>query len=586
MTAFTDLLASAESEKHFLVRLDFWDITDEVIVSEYFSTHGFVSEPADTPANQYYDARLARPLDYQRRLSLADFLAGVAFPEAGTIKLNNNDGGLDHFADYASSGRRVRIWLGGVDFALSDFGLIADATADGHDFDDEFITINIRNPQFVFDKEIQSSRYAGSGGAEGNSDVANQLKVRTYGVCRNVPLKYLGLSGGGLHQLAASDGAIIGILKLRNYGLPSSDAAGLQFTSSATPGAAEWTYDCSNGIITLGGAYEGPFGADVIGKRYLSATSTTSNTVGTGSKTWTVTAGLALPVGAAVRVGRTAALHSTWMDGTITTYSGTSLTINCTSSLGSGTHTDWTISPWGTAAGIIKDIATTFGVTSFDTATFTALDTAQPASVGWHLPAGGNGLQIVGDIAKGAGVFAGFDRAGQFEVGRVAAPSSPSESYTVSQVIDGSFDRVELDPPPYQFVVRYQKNWSVLSSSDIVGAVSEADRTFLLNEWRLSTPVTDNDILTAFPQSQAIEYDSIFDSSSVAAAEATRLAGLFGVVRNYFNMKFKVQPLARDLNQTVNLTYPRHGLNAGENLLLVDIGEDMEKLEVSTGLWG
>ena len=121
MTAFTDLLASAESEKHFLVRLDFWDITDEVIVSEYFSTHGFVSEPADTPANQYYDARLARPLDYQRRLSLADFLAGVAFPEAGTIKLNNNDGGLDHFADYASSGRRVRIWLGGVDFALSDF---------------------------------------------------------------------------------------------------------------------------------------------------------------------------------------------------------------------------------------------------------------------------------------------------------------------------------------------------------------------------------------------------------------------------------------------------------------------------------
>ena len=78
-------------------------------------------------------------------------------------------------------------------------------------------------------------------------------------------------------------------------------------------------------------------------------TSTTSNAVGSGSKTWTVTnANSQIPafaVGMPVRVARTSAPTTTYMQGEVTAFTPAtgSTTINVSSSLGSGTHTDWTI---------------------------------------------------------------------------------------------------------------------------------------------------------------------------------------------------------------------------------------------------
>ena len=77
-------------------------------------------------------------------------------------------------------------------------------------------------------------------------------------------------------------------------------------------------------------------------------TSTTSNSIGTGSKTFSVTtdsgtAGKTLPAGATVRVWQTSN-PANYMTGTVTSHTGTSLIINATASGGSGTGvTDWTI---------------------------------------------------------------------------------------------------------------------------------------------------------------------------------------------------------------------------------------------------
>lgn len=70
----------------------------------------------------------------------------------------------------------------------------------------------------------------------------------------------------------------------------------------------------------------------------LSFTSTTSNTIGTGTKTWTVLSGLSVGVGNTLTV--TSGSNS--MTGTVATYASTSLTMNITSSTGSGTFTSWT----------------------------------------------------------------------------------------------------------------------------------------------------------------------------------------------------------------------------------------------------
>jgi hypothetical protein len=79
----------------------------------------------------------------------------------------------------------------------------------------------------------------------------------------------------------------------------------------------------------------------------LTATSATSTAVGSGSKTFITQSGKQFAAGGKVIVARTSAPTTTWMYGEVTSYSSTTLVVNVTDTLGSGTYTDWTISVAG-----------------------------------------------------------------------------------------------------------------------------------------------------------------------------------------------------------------------------------------------
>ncbi len=85
---------------------------------------------------------------------------------------------------------------------------------------------------------------------------------------------------------------------------------------------------------------DGAAGANGAG---YAATSATSFAVGTGSKAFTTQAGLAYAVGARVHIMSAAAPTANYMDGYVTAYSGTTLTVLVDVVGGSGTHTDWSI---------------------------------------------------------------------------------------------------------------------------------------------------------------------------------------------------------------------------------------------------
>lgn len=84
-------------------------------------------------------------------------------------------------------------------------------------------------------------------------------------------------------------------------------------------------------------------------------TSASSNAIGTGAKTFTVTAGKSFAVGMWLTIADTAAPSTNAMYGTVTSYSSTTLVMNIASVIGSGTKTAWTISqsaPGGAIAGV------------------------------------------------------------------------------------------------------------------------------------------------------------------------------------------------------------------------------------------
>ena len=74
----------------------------------------------------------------------------------------------------------------------------------------------------------------------------------------------------------------------------------------------------------------------------MTGTSTTSLAIGTGSKTLTTQSGKTFTVGRYIQIGVTGS-GANFMNGQITSYSGTTLVVNVNSIGGSGTHNTWTL---------------------------------------------------------------------------------------------------------------------------------------------------------------------------------------------------------------------------------------------------
>ena len=92
-------------------------------------------------------------------------------------------------------------------------------------------------------------------------------------------------------------------------------------------------------------------------------TSTTSITIGTGAKTFAVTAGKSFQPGMSLKIARTSS-PSNWMHGDVTSYAGTTLVMNITTICGSGgPFTDWTITLSGPVMYVVKETNTTLSGT-------------------------------------------------------------------------------------------------------------------------------------------------------------------------------------------------------------------------------
>jgi hypothetical protein len=99
-------------------------------------------------------------------------------------------------------------------------------------------------------------------------------------------------------------------------------------------------------IWSSAGGMGPPGPAGPTGPGYI-ATSTSTVTIGTGAQTFTTQAGLAYAAGTRVRVA-SSATPSSWMEGLITSYSGTTMAVNVDLVSGSGSFSSWNINVAGT----------------------------------------------------------------------------------------------------------------------------------------------------------------------------------------------------------------------------------------------
>lgn len=243
---------------------------DEAITglrSLYFSDLGFVTAPAESPANTYWDRRIEVPLVVGQSLFAGSNIGGRSEISIGQITLANQDGALDGLADYDWDGRLIEVRYSALtNPVLADFAVVFSGTAERLVTGDE-IAIEVRDLQILLDEPYQPARFAGTGGAEGPAEYKDRRKPRLMGVGRQfVPI----LLNQASQVWCYGDGPVGGPLAVLDRGVAIT--AGADYADYAAligAGIGAGTYGTCNalGLIRLGTAPTGVLTIDAEGAK-------------------------------------------------------------------------------------------------------------------------------------------------------------------------------------------------------------------------------------------------------------------------------------------------------------------------------
>ncbi len=257
MSELETLLADPFARKQFLAILEPYDPDLMATVPLYFSDFGLTTSPGSEPPNQYFAPRLMSALNFERHLFKSGKLSGRSVPGYGEIELNNADGGLDDLGRLAFDGRRVRVFIGGADFAFESFAVIFDGTADSAEFTDESVSIRLRDLQLTLDQPIQETTYLGTGDLEGPEALTGKPKPLTFGHVFHIS-PVLIKSFELVYQV--HDGPIEDVVSVHDSGVALTKTTG-------TPSFGQFSVDLALGTFQLGGTPAGQITAEVKGDK-------------------------------------------------------------------------------------------------------------------------------------------------------------------------------------------------------------------------------------------------------------------------------------------------------------------------------
>ena len=161
------------------------------------------------------------------------------------------------------------------------------------------------------------------------------------------------------------------------------------------------------------------------------STSTTSNSIGTGSKTFTVEANKPYQAGTPLRIADAAAPSTNFLDTVVTSYSGTTLVVNSIGFGGSGTKTSWTVNIGGA-----KTVDGTLGVSQGGTGATTAAAAASNLGLGTEDSPTFTGLTVTGTTS--------FSDISITNVGDIAVDSVTGDADADTKIVFAGSDVINI----------------------------------------------------------------------------------------------------------------------------------------------
>ena len=502
----------------------------------------FITGASDTPAHTIFEPRIERIPRITRTLGALGTVAGPNTAGVGDLILSNADGGLNALIDYGFDGRSITIYAGprtGSTFP-ADFEKIFTGTMQNASFTSTEVIIRIRDQLFKLDKPLQPKRYDGSNalpaGFEGvEGDIKDQVKPVTFGHVLNVTPPQVNTSRL-IWQV--SDRTILSVPAVYDQGLALStgaDYASVGEVQTAAPNTGAyrtWPGSAAGGAyFRLGGSPAGLVTCDVIEGAVASA-----RTVG--------------------RIfNRILSQYASFAASSIGSTTISTMMLDNTDVVGVWVNSEVTI------LDVLNNVT---------------------GSVGASIYTSRNGVVHIAQVKAPTGTSVFTLR----EMKRATAASTEADLISVRRIPSRDPDR---SVPAYRVNLNYQRNHSV-QKSDIAGAVTDARRGFLVNQWRVVAS-TDNNVQTKHILSPEIFEDSHIVSAEPASVEVIRRLDLRKVRRDRLDViiPFELGTASTiDLSDEIEVFTDRLGYSTGRSFVILGdtLVLDDDGGVINLDLWG
>lgn len=213
------------------------------------STDGHRTFPTDPEEFQLPKA-IVEPYDVTVRLS---GLWGVAEMDFGEITLGNPDGDLTHLTGEDWVGRQADVYVGPRGGVQVQFARVGRLLSRGIGWGRGTISIPVDDYSFLFDRQVQTNSYAGTGGLEGGDDIKGRPKPLLFGIERQIEPVPVDPAN---HVYQVHDGSFDALPLAEDGKSALSFDADVADITTATPSPGEYSTSLATGYIKLGEAPE------------------------------------------------------------------------------------------------------------------------------------------------------------------------------------------------------------------------------------------------------------------------------------------------------------------------------------------
>lgn len=244
-----------------------------------------------------------------------------------------------------------------------------------------------------------------------------------------------------------------------------------------------------------------------------------------------------------------------------------------------------------TAAAIVLRILTTrLGTTSLtsseiDTGSLNRLTTVLAGDMGVFITDKIPASDVIDQLITASAAYWTFTRSGQLFVGAVASPGASTATIT-SDVIDESGIKIAQNiAPAWRISVGYAPSFVVQGDDELAGATDTVTRAYIGQQYRYVT-LEDRSVKAKNAQAGERTFNTNLANKTDAEALLNRLSAIYSVKRRVYQVPVYRGLFRLFLGDTVKLVYDRFDLQAGKNLLVVGISEDVETGQTTLSLWG